>query len=212
MSHRSRYSEWSDGFRMERTTAMRSFVAVIMAAMMVCLFGMTAPALDLVKDGKPVSTLVLPDEPNDHEKAAAARLVEYFELSSGGKLQIVKEADKPTGTIISVGHTKMAQSAGISEQGIKYDGYRIKVKGDNLYMLGRDTDMILTQNNMKLPIYGGAQGTLMSAFGLLDELGFRWLVPTPKGTYIPKMTTISVADDLDVDYTPPLMYSTGRLK
>ena len=176
----------------------------------ICCFSMRSPALDLVKDGNAVSTIVVPDAPTEQEQAGAERLAKYLHLSTRAELPVVKESDKPAGaSIISVGHTDMAKRAGIADAGLKYDGYRLAARDGTLYLLGRDTDRLVSQHTN--PLKGGAQGTLRAAFGLLDRLGFRWLQPTPQGTHVPQLKTVSVPDDLDVTYEPPFMYVHGRM-
>ena len=171
-----------------------------------------ALAFDLVRDGKAVSTIVIPDQATETEQGAAERLVKYLKMASGAELPIVKESAKPENvTLISVGKTKMANEAGITEEGLKYDGYHLAVKDTTLYLVGRDTDFVLGQSVPYAELMAGAQGTIRAALGLLDCLGFRWLQPTPMGTYVPELRTVSVPDDLNLTYEPPLMYLAGRM-
>ena len=179
---------------------------------MVLFLGADAAALDLVRDGKPVSTIVIPNQATTTEQAAAKRLVKYLKMASGADLPIVRESAMPkAGPFISVGKTGMASAAGITEKGLKYDGYRLAVKGRALYLLGRDTKLIVAQRIFRAPLMGGAQGSLRAAFGLLDRLGFRWLQPTPMGIHVPQLKTVSIPDNLNVTYQPPFMYMQGRM-
>jgi hypothetical protein len=161
-----------------------------------------APGLDLIRDGQAVSTIAVPGQASELEKQGAETLAKYLKLASGAELPVVPESPGLQGTLISVGKTELARAAGITDQGLKYDGYRISVKGGSLFLLGRDTDII---DN-----YSGARGSLRVVFGLLDRLEFRWLQPTPMGTYVPESKTVAVPDDLDVTYEPPFMYVHGR--
>jgi len=180
-------------------------LAVSLVLAIPLLFQGRAFGLDLIKEGKPVSAIVIPDKATVIEQDGAQTLVRYFKQSSGAELPVVAESKRPQGTIVSVGATNMAKEAGINAEGLKFDGYRLVVKGGNLYLFGRDTSFI--QENIR----AGAQGSIRAAFGLLDRLGFRWLQPTPAGTYVPQLKTISVADDLNVTYQPPFMYVHGRM-
>ena len=195
---------------------MRTLLHVIVAAT-ICLFGVNAEAMDLVRDGKAVSTIVVPDQATETEQGAANRLVKYLKMASGAELPIVKESAvqalaKPGGkTLISVGKTDLAGQAGVTDKGLKYDGYRLVVKGKTLYLLGRDTNMIEAQRIFKAPLMGGAQGSIRAALGLLDRLGFRWLQPTPMGLHVPELKTVSVPSDLNVTYEAPFMYMQGRM-
>jgi hypothetical protein len=162
-------------------------------------------ALELISDGKPVSTIVVPDKATDLEQEAAKKLADYLKRASGAELPIVAESQKSSGNLISVGKTRLAMTAGITGEGLKYDGYRLVVKGETLYLLGRDTSFI--QENTRV----GAQGSIRAVLGLLDHLGFRWLQPTPMGTYVPPLKTVSVPDNLDIIHQPVFMFVAGRL-
>src|ERR1051326_7753809 len=111
-------------------------------------------ALELISDGKPVSTIVVPDKATDLEQEAAKKLADYLKRASGAELPIVAESQKSSGNLISVGKTRLAMTAGITGEGLKYDGYRLVVKGETLYLLGRDTSFI--QENTRV----GAQAPI----------------------------------------------------
>lgn len=183
------------------------------APLVLALCGAGAFALDLVKDGRPAGVIVVPEVPSATEQQAASTLARYLQMASGAEMRVVKESDLPGDAdveyihgeydvAVSVGRTRMAWQAGVTDEGLKHDGYRLAVKGGRLYLLGRDTKMLRRT---------GAQGTLRAVFGLLERLGFRWLQPTPQGTHVPKLETVSVADDLDVTYEPPFMFMHGRM-
>ena len=188
---------------------------VVMLTM--CLLAGDASALELVRDGKAVSAIVVPDNATKTERGAAERLVKYLKMASGAELSIVKESAvnelaKPgDANLISVGKTNLAKQAGVTDEGLKYDGYRLAVKGKTLYLLGRDTNLIEAQRIFRVPLMGGAQGSIRAALGLLDRLGFRWLQPTPMGLHVPELKTVSVPDDLNVTYKPAFMYMQGRM-
>jgi hypothetical protein len=159
-------------------------------------------ALDLIRDGHAASTIVVPEQATPLEKQGAQTLAKYLKMAAGVELPVVPEAPDLPGTLVSLGKTRLAKAAGITEEGLKYDGYRMAAKGGRLFLLGRDTDIV---DN-----YSGARGSLRVVFGLLDRLGFRWLQPTPMGTYVPDLKTVAVPDNLDVTYEPPFMYVHGR--
>lgn len=179
-------------------------------AFLACLvtFSSSAVALDLVKDGKPAATILLPAQPSPSERSAAAVLVKYLAAATGVKLAVVSEPAQPEGNIVSVGRTERAKAAGVGDEGLVYDGYRLAVKGKVLYVLGRD----LPFDPQKTPGWGGTRGTYRAAFGLLDKLGFRWILPGDKGVYWPESLQkgVSMPDDLATVHTPPLMYSMSR--
>ncbi len=184
-------------------------IAVALAVGAILLAAVRAQALDLIRDGRPASTIVLPDNATPLEQEGAQTLVKYLKLASGAELPIAKESDKPAGTLISIGHTKLAERAGVTEKGLKFDGYRLVAKKGTLYLLGRDQEIMKAPPGQGDRI--GAQGSRCAALGLLEQLGFRWLAPTPMGTYVPEMKTVAVPDDLQYMHEPAFMYVAGRL-
>lgn len=186
---------------------MRNILGVMLTA--VILSGIpSAQALDLVKTGASAGTIVLPKEPNASEQAAAQLLQKYIQLATGARLEIVSEPAEAKMNIISVGRTERAGKAGVSDDKLVFDGYRLVVKGNTLYVLGRD----LPFDPQKISGWAGTRGTYQAAFGLLQQLGFRWVVPGDKGTYLPQLAdkTLAAPDTLDITYTPPFMYSMSR--
>src|SRR3990172_4104261 len=100
---------------------MRSMVSwrptVFLTMLGVCVsasaFGESGSTLLLVKQGQPNCTVVVPKDPDIWTAKASEWLVEYIDKASGAKLSVVSEDEAPTGTLISVGHTKLAEKAGI---------------------------------------------------------------------------------------------------
>jgi len=184
---------------MEHT--LRTFIAVAALAV-----GAKAFALDLVRDGKAACAIIIPDESTQLEREGAQTLVKYIEMASGATLPILKESEKPVTTFVSVGKTGMAERAGVTDRRLDYDGYRLQVKAGTLYLLGRDTKIIMERRRRI-----GAQGSRRAALGLLEKLGFRWVQPTPMGLHVPRFRTVSVPDDLDVTHTPAFGYVAGRM-
>ena len=168
-----------------------------------------SPALDLVRDGKPSASIVIPDKPTQLEREAAQKLVQYLKLASGAELPVVPESQKPAGTLISLGKTRLAASAGVSDDKLVFDGYRLLVKNGTLFLLGRDQEIMKAPPGQGDRI--GAQGSIRAALGLLECLGFRWLQPTDRGVHVPPLKTVSVPDTLNVTHQPPFMYVAGRM-
>ena len=181
--------------------------------------------LALVKDGRAVSTIVVPrisnlqvteiiqqdpDNPLQYPKDAdawttqAARwLQEYIRKATGAELRIVSENELPTGTIISVGHTRLAAKAGIDASDLKYDGCKNIVKENVLYLLGRD-------NERPMGLVG-PHGTCRAVLMFLeDHCGVRWFLPTPEGEIIPQVKDISAPRDLDKSFAPAFAFNDGR--
>src|SRR3990172_5101577 len=108
--------------------------------------GESGSTLLLVKQGQPNCTVVVPKDAGIWTTKASEWLVDYIHQASGAKLTIVSEDQAPSGTLISVGNTKLAEKAGIDISDLKWDGCKLIVKGDVLYLIGRDTAKQLASN------------------------------------------------------------------
>jgi len=183
---------------------LRMSLAIVLASVL----SSQAYALDLVREGKPVCTIVLPAKPNDWETQAAQTLVKYFRQVANPGIRSVKEPAQPADPVISVGHTDLAAKAGLTEEGLRYHGCKLLVKDNVLYLLGRDRPFTPGQRGS----WGGTRGTYNAALTLLELLGWRWVVPSPKGLYVPELRNgvLSVPDDLDLTKNPAFMYGLTR--
>ena len=162
-------------------------------------------ALALVQSGKPVATIVIPDDAPKWTAEPAGWLQAYVEKSSGAKLPIVTESESPTGTRISVGHTRLAEKAGIDLSGLRWDGCKLVARDGVLYLVGLDKSGVVTHD------YVGARGSCRAVIKFLEDYcGIRWFLPTPAGELVPERKDISVPVDLDVSFQPALAYCNGR--
>jgi hypothetical protein len=182
-----------------------------------------AAALDLVRGGRPVATIVVSGEALPAEQSAAAALARYVKIATGAALETVTDRDVPAGTLISVGRTKLAARAGITAEGLQGDGYRIVVRPGfsaavaggapaavaepgTLFLLGRD------QARTAKAFPGcGANGTWRGTLQFLQRLGFRWVQPTEKGFFAPELRNLSVPDDLAVTVNPQFLTAIPRM-
>ena len=162
--------------------------------------------LYLVKESKPAATIVIPKESGKWTKTAAKWLSEYISKATDAKLSIVSEDTNPSGTLISVGHTKLAEKAGVNVSGLKWDGCKLVVKGNTLFLLGRDQKPVGSGWTG-----GAARGTCKAVTTLLEDIvGVRWLLPVREGEFIPKRDNIAVPTDLDKTVTPAFAFIHGR--
>jgi len=164
------------------------------------------PELMLVRNGRPLCTIVVPKDAPYWTRTAAQWLQEYIRKSSGAELKILPEQPRPAGTLISVGHTRLAAEAGITADDLKWDGCKLVVKGNVLYLIGRDQ-----KKRLKSHPYLGARGTCRAVLVFLEEFcGIRWFLPGPEGEYVPRLSEIFVPKDLERVSTPAFAYSDGR--
>ena len=167
-----------------------------------------ANELAVVVDGKAAAVIVIPQDADEWTRRAARWVRDYVEKSSGAALPLVTEDGAAKGTIISVGRTRMAAKAGVTADDLKYDGCRVVVKGDTLYLLGHDDPMGPNE-------WGGSnigpKGTCRAATVFIEDvLGVRWYLPTPDGEIVPKHTTITVPRNLQKTFVPAFGFCHGR--
>jgi len=165
-------------------------------------------ALEIVKDGRPQAAIVIPQDAAIYRKWAAGWLQEYVEKATGAKLEIVSETEAPAGTLISVGHTKLSEEAGIRTDDLKWDGCKLVVRGKVLFLVGRDKDPLRPLRTPHSLNRDCAQGTVRSvAMFLEDFVGVRWFIASSEGTVVPPSTDVSVPDTLDRTFVPFLAYT-----
>jgi len=179
-------------------SARRIEFSVAFALLMASL---PAFAIVLVKDGRPLATIVIAKEAVDSKpykpavgvkpepaqkiRLAADELQRYIEKISGAKLPIVGEDEAIEGPLVLVGASKKTEAlklgipSGLTPER-KEEGYLIVSKGDTLVLAGNDL--------------GPYQGTFYSVSEFLNRQGVRWFMPSEFGEFVPKLATIAVKD------------------
>ena len=159
-----------------------------------CLFIQSCFGLTLVDDGKPVATIVLPDEPTEYEKLLADDFQFHLEVMSGAALPVVEEKDRPEGVCVDIGATSRGapyRNQLGEDDNLNDEALLIRVTPNEAIMVGR-TD----------------QATKHAVFILLEQLDVRWLMPTNKGTSIPKRTTVQLRRQHTIDQ-PAFLYRSS---
>ena len=169
------------------------------------LTSLAASELDIVVDAKPAATIVMPNDPPKWTRQAADWLQEYVEKVSGARLPVLPEGKAPAGTLISVGHTRLFAKQRIELSRLRWDGCRLLVRDNVLYLVGLDNAGTATHD------YVGARGTCRAVIKFLeDHCGIRWFLPGPQGAFLPKSKKITVPADLDVRFQPAMAFCNGR--
>ena len=100
------------------------------------LSAMTASAMDLVKDGKPVSEIVVAENAPEGTLLAALDLQLHLEKISGAKLRIVTPDRVQTESLICVGESEVTRKAGYKMPAFERSGYDILVRGNLTVLTG----------------------------------------------------------------------------
>ncbi len=161
---------------------------------------------ELVRDGQPVATIVVPDDPLQVVQSAAEELQLHLRLISGAALPIVAAGGDPQGNLILLG-AEAAGRAGVT-YGSAPNAWVIRRQKDRLYLAGDDSrgPVMMTQtiNNYV------RRGTLFAVYELLEkQLGVRWLWPGELGTVTPKAASLSLRD-CDAQGQPAFLFSRFR--
>ena len=127
-------------------------------------------------------------------RAAAADLQAYIEKVTGARLPLVSQPREP---MIALGNTPQAAQAGLNADGLPLEGFRIAVRGQNLFIAGPDS-----ADNARTPQGGTSQGTANGVYAFIERfLGVRWLMPGERGDYVPARKTI-VLPGTDISDAP----------
>jgi hypothetical protein len=177
---------------MIETFMHRIHVAISAFALFIMwVFSVQAGNLILVDEGGAKAVIIKGEGPSVDR--AATDLQNYILKSTGVTIPLAESASE--GKIgIYIGNTSKAQSMGLNSSKLLTEQFRIKSTSDSIVLVGRDGKP-------------GAQVSAPASVWAVDHLadyaiGVRWLWPGELGTYVPKMQTISVPDNLDITWRP----------
>ena len=143
-------------------------------------------ALTLSQDGRAQAPVVRPDKPTLPEQTAAAELVRYLGLVTGGEVQLVGESQAGAKGIY-VGATRFAAANGVDVTKLAEEEWVIRTVDGGLILAG-----------------GGARGTLYATYRFLEEtVGVHWWNPWEES--VPEIPSLAV-EDLDQTGKPVLRY------
>lgn len=143
--------------------------------------------VSLVRDGKPVSAIILPARATSTAQFSAMELRHHIKMISGAKLPIIKEGEPFNGFGIYVGETDFARKNGFRGEDFRLEESQIKFTPSGVILIGRDLQafgkpVYGTFTNVPY-FFGYHKGTLYAAYNFLERyLGIRWYAPTDTGT------------------------------
>ncbi len=165
--------------------------------------------LVLVRDGNPLGAVVCSAPADSPQRLAVDEFVRIVERSTGARLPVVsdqEEATLPPETVrLFVGDSPQAKAAGLDEDDLPVETFRILPRGNALFVVGKDDTSPESETQ---PV---SRPTLWALNRLLEEgLGVRWLWPGELGTYIPQHQDFTVPRE-DAMYQPDLLIRSLRL-
>ena len=130
-----------------------------------------APAeFTLVRDAKPVATVVLAAEPSATADFAVRELVEHVRRITGAVLPVVSDQVRVAGPRILVGESAASRALLIDSQGLARQEYIVRFLPDTLVLLGRDGDGGLAAAAAALKRVEGKFGKALLFDGVKDVL------------------------------------------
>ncbi|HCK54451.1 MAG TPA: hypothetical protein DIC23_14630, partial [Planctomycetaceae bacterium] len=159
-----------------------SFTKLAVVASLFLTFGVrangAAERLNLVQDGRPSATIVLPKAPTQIEKSASLDFQRCMKRMSGAVLPIVAEPEQPQGVRVEIGGTERGRRlrAELSRPKHRSDeACVIKVTEQAVVLVGRND-----------------AATGHAVYSLLERLGVRWLQPSLAWEVVPRRKSVSV--------------------
>ncbi len=148
--------------------------------------------IPLVKDGKAVFEIILPENPAPIVRFAASELQRCVKAATGSEVPVTTVPS--TGkTTIFLGDQKAAREAGIHSAAIPRDGFMIVAKGKNIFIAGVDDPKGKVDTRGWGLIY--ERGTLNGVYSFLERFfGVRFYFPGEIGTVIPKQQSLSIPE------------------
>jgi hypothetical protein len=137
----------------------------------------SADAVELVRDGKAVATIVVPANPLPVESYAAKELQYHVKTATGVELPIADEAkDAPDGRHLSPGRCKATAAARIDPSALPGNGYIVKTVGDDLFIAGNDSsgDPLGLDTHEGTLFEQAARGFLNSAQRFIEKGVVQW--------------------------------------
>jgi len=158
--------------------------------------GQIAVDVSLVKDGKPVASIVIGKETSRSAQFAAAELQYHIEKITGAKLPIVSDAEAVKGTRILVGASKATQALCWRNGDFKSQEYLIRFLPDTLILMGKDMEdpgRMDYAAGQTWPSRYDEQATCYAVYDFLERYcGVRWYLPTDLGLVCPRQETLVV--------------------
>ncbi len=169
------------------------------------------PGLELVREGKGVTILVIPDNATPHLKEMVESFSKMIEASSATRLPIVPESEVPLQddklARLYIGDTQHAAAEGLVSTQLEEETFCIKIRGNEGLIIARDD----IRDASPVRHEANSLATKWALNYLLERtLGVRWLWPGELGTYIPKAGNIAV-ENFDLVYQPRFIERRQRI-
>ena len=147
--------------------------------------------LPIVRDGKPLATIVVGEPQTKGLRFALQELQEHLKLSTGTELPVIRDGQPMSGPAIHLGKTALTERLGLSPSCFAPDNWTVQRVGDALILSGGDSPFdIEPVSNSLYPF-----GTLYAVYEFLERVvGVRWYWPGELGRIVPRQPTLTVGN------------------
>lgn len=133
---------------------------------------------------------------------AAGELQAMLKTATGSEIPIVK-VPSATGTKLILGDSSFARSAGLVVGNLPDEGYFIVKKGQNIYLLGRDSEVDSPQKNRWKQRY--QRGSLSAVYDFLERFAeAHFFFPGKYGTVINKKDGLYLPENINILERPDM--------
>ncbi|MEA3402420.1 MAG: carbohydrate-binding family 9-like protein [Armatimonadota bacterium] len=161
----------------------------------------------LVRDGRPVATIVVAEETPLAVQLAVAELNHHIEQMTGAPLPVATDADQVQGPVVLVGESAHTRELGLRNEGFAKQEYLVQARPEALILMGRDAPDTGEFDYQARPLPAGfsyytPMGSCYAVYDFLERCcGVRWYLPTEIGTVIPERDTL-VVEEVSVRRSP----------
>ena len=148
-------------------------------------YAFSLSAVDLVRDGKSVSAIVLGEKPTKAAQLAAFEIQYHIAKMTGALLPVASKPESGKLSIFVGGET-----------GFKSQEYLVDIRSDKIVLAGKDApefEKVDYADEKTYPSGWKECATLYAAYDFLEMLGFRWYIPTDLGTTFKPSKDLSVS-------------------
>ena len=155
-------------------------------------------AVDLVRGGKAVSAIVIPEKATRSARFAAAELQYHVKKITGAELPIVTKLPAGINNGIYIGETPESVKAGYRYDTFKEQEYLVEIKGNSIFLTGHenpeDTGKFDYADYKTFPHQWRPMGCTHAVYDFLEKLGVRWYLMTDIGIVYDPSENLRISD------------------
>jgi len=167
-------------------------------------------AVDLVKDSKAVSSIVIAPKPTKGAQFAALELQYHIKKITGVTIPVTSKIETVTGMPVFVGESPETIKLGLKNKDFGNQEYLLEVDKDKIILMGKDAEDYAKVDYYNHSTFPGQYSEFASAcavYDFLERLGVRWYLPTDVGIVLPDGKDLAISE-IKVRRAPAMKYRT----